>query len=523
MRFVNKYNTKLLWIAFGLMFTVVLIPVSALIFVLLMKDMKQNDRFGNSITKKREKILELNTSITDLNKVLKDLMSQKESLLIKYKEEAKTFAASEMIEINEVLPGLYDELNAVRSELDKSNKTVISNAAKVQKLQTQAKSIKFMLKRYNDNPEFVTMDDDIINNTDELLSTAVELRLHYMDIRQLKTLFNQNKQIINDTLKKYKSRYTTKALSALYNLMVLALDAELQNILFSLRFGKLDDALKNIRAIAIKYQQIASDGNQNIAPTVEKFIAEIEYLYTEAVKIEYEYYTKKEAIKEEQRALREQMRIEAEDRKRNEEELRRIENEETKFNNEISNITEQLLKNTDEEEKKALHDRLNELNIQRDAVEHRRDEIVKLQHGKAGFVYIISNLGSFGKSAFKIGMTRRSNPQERIDELSSASVPFPFDIHSLIFSNDAVELEKNLHKSLHSDRINKVNMRKEFFNTSVKKLEELVISLQPTAEFKHTMLAEQYHQSLSIGNDEIPDNVIELFNEDENEPYNEAM
>ena len=127
----------------------------------------------------------------------------------------------------------------------------------------------------------------------------------------------------------------------------------------------------------------------------------------------------------------------------------------------------------------------------------KKDEISKLQNGKAGNVYIISNLGSFGENVFKIGMTRRLNPQDRVDELGSASVPFRFDVHSFIFSDDAVTLENKLHSILNDKRVNKVNMRKEFFYSSLDELENLVSELDPTAEFNRTMLAEEFRQSQS--------------------------
>ena len=94
-------------------------------------------------------------------------------------------------------------------------------------------------------------------------------------------------------------------------------------------------------------------------------------------------------------------------------------------------------------------------------------------------------------------MTRRLNPQERIDELGSASVPFKFDVHSFIFSDNAVELENKLHTELNHKRVNKVNLRKEFFYATLDELEELVTKLDPTAEFNKTMIAEEYRQSQS--------------------------
>ena len=280
--------------------------------------------------------------------------------------------------------------------------------------------------------------------------------------------------------------------------MVIALAAELQNVLHSLGYGRLDDALSNINTITAKYLKIATEGNQNIAPTMKKFIGEIDYYYKEAVHIEYEYYVQKERAKEEQRALREQMRQEAEERRQLEQQRKQIEKEESKYHDQIAQVTEQLAASQDDEKIRQLEARLAELQQQLTSVAEKREEIVHLQNGKAGHVYIISNIGSFGDDVFKVGMTRRLDPQDRVNELGDASVPFPFDVHSFIFSDDAVSLENQLHKTLNDRRVNKVNLRKEFFRVSLDELEELVNQIAPTAEFKRTILAEQYRQSLSI-------------------------
>ena len=134
-------------------------------------------------------------------------------------------------------------------------------------------------------------------------------------------------------------------------------------------------------------------------------------------------------------------------------------------------------------------------------LESKKEEIVRLQMGKAGYVYIISNLGSFGNDVFKIGMTRRLDPQERVDELGGTSVPFKFDVHSFIFSQDAVKLESSLHAALKDARLNKVNLRKEFFKVSLDDIEKLVNEIEPSAPFSRTMVAEQYHQSLSMADE----------------------
>ena len=278
--------------------------------------------------------------------------------------------------------------------------------------------------------------------------------------------------------------------------MVIALRAELQNILYNLKFEKLEKSIDDIKDVTHKYLEIAGNGNQSIAGTLTKFIGEIEYLFINAAKIEYNYYVKKEQARQEQLAIREQMRQEAEERKALEAERKKIEQEESKYNSEIEKLRTQLTSAKDEEVEK-LNARILALQAQLADVAIKKDEISTLANGKAGNVYVISNLGSFGENVFKIGMTRRLNPQDRVDELGNASVPFRFDVHSFIFSDDAVGLENKLHTILTDKRVNKVNMRKEFFNVSLDELEQLVTEIEPTAEFNRTMAAEEFRQSQS--------------------------
>ena len=117
----------------------------------------------------------------------------------------------------------------------------------------------------------------------------------------------------------------------------------------------------------------------------------------------------------------------------------------------------------------------------------------------AGYVYIISNVGAFGKDVVKIGVTRRLDPEDRINELSSASVPFKFDTHALIYSDDAFALENELHTYFHNRRVNKVNNRKEFFNIT---MNEIVTKLEEykhlTIKFDANMEADEYRQTLAI-------------------------
>lgn len=331
----------------------------------------------------------------------------------------------------------------------------------------------------------------------EALAPSVMLNLHCMNYKDLRRAFKGNEKIIEETLKRYETRYTTKVNRAIYRLMVIALRAELQNILYTLTSSKLDDALEKVHDVAKKYLNIAREGNQTISSTLASFIGEMETLFLDAVKIEYEYFVKREAARQEQLELRAKMREEAEEQRRLKEQQEQMERESSKFTAEIEKLSEQM-QEADDEKSRALLDRIKELETQLADLSVKRDEIINLQNGKAGYVYIISNLGSFGGDVFKVGMTRRLNPQERIDELGSASVPFKFDVHSFIFSDDAVKLESDLHSVLNSRRLNKVNLRKEFFKISIDELEQLVEQFDPAAEFNRTMQAEQYYQSLSL-------------------------
>ncbi len=402
-------------------------------------------------------------------------------------------------EKNSIITQLNLEIERLSLDNDNLSKQAQSQIKKISKIKELYKSVSYAIDKFFNFIPSDTMISIPSYNLDELeaISPSIILKLHCMDIKDLRKAYNENNKLIDNILTQYSSRYTTKANQAIYKLMVVALRAELQNILNNLKYDKLDTSVDDVKKVTDKYLKIASDGNQSIAGTLTKFIGEIEYLFINAVKIEYNYYVKKEQAKQEQLAIRQQMREEAEERRLLEQQRKQVEKEEEKYTIEITKLQETIAQTTDTEKLNDLNKRILDLQSQLSDVIVKKEEITKLQNGKAGNVYIISNLGSFGQNVFKIGMTRRIDPQERIDELGSASVPFKFDVHSFIFSDNAVDLEKQLHTMLNEKRVNKVNLRKEFFNTSVDELEQIVTDIEPTAEFNKTMLAEEFHQSLS--------------------------
>lgn len=439
------------------------------------------------------------------NEKLNNQINHKEKLIQEIINDANSQAHEKLSNINNEIDkkAFYmSEIDRLKDELDRLEKKQNNRIKKIQKLDTIQKSINGCLKKYfefSHEPydRTITLPAELINDINTYAPSVI-LKLHNMDYKELNTAFKANEKIITELLEKYANRYTTKTNQAIYQLMVIALRSELQNVLYTLNYKKLDEALNNIREIINKYLNIARSGNQTISSTLTKFIGELEILFIDAVKIEYEYYVKKEAARQEQLALREQMRQEAEERRRLKEQEEQMKQEAAKYETEIANINEQLKTSEDDEKTKQLLAKIKELESQLNDIDKKKEEITNLQNGKAGYVYVISNLGSFGDNIFKIGMTRRLDPQERIDELGSASVPFKFDVHSFIFSNDAVQLESDLHQALENNRVNKVNNRKEFFKISIDDLENLVYKFDPAAEFNKTMVAEQYRQTLSI-------------------------
>lgn len=411
---------------------------------------------------------------------------------------------------------ILSNLNELMLQEAKLNKNVRTQINKLNKSKELVKAINYTFDKYlNYEPSqsVLRFPEDQLSELEEI-SPSVILKLHCMDIKDLRKAYKQNDKQIDSVLQKYSAHYSTKANQAIYKLMVIALRAELQNILYNLKYEKLDTSIDDVKKVTKKFLKVAGEGNQTIVGTLTKFIGEIEYLFINAVKIEYNYYVKKEQARQEQLAIREQMRQEAQERKALEAERKKVEKEESKYNTEIQKLTDQL-ESAKEEELEKLNARILELQSQLADVVIKKEEISNLANGKAGNVYVISNLGSFGENVFKIGMTRRLNPQDRVNELGDASVPFKFDVHSFIFSDDAVGLEKKLHTILNDKRVNKVNIRKEFFYTSIDELEELVTEIEPTAEFNKTMLAEEFRQSLSSDENYSSDYIADDNEDDE--------
>ena len=451
----------------------------------------QKETLTNEIASLNSKLCELDADSYFVAKEKTDVLNNKFSQM-----EAEFNTESQ--KNNDIISKLRDEITTLEDRFEKLSKQTATQERKLQRSKELYQSVIYAINNFTVEP--LRYSDCKLNTMEfeelDLIAPSITLKLHCMDVKSLRKAYKDTEKQINTVLEQYAARYTTKANRSIYQLMVIALRAELQNILYELKYEKLDAAIDKVKIMTAKYLKIAGEGNQSIAGTLIKFIGEIEYLFINAVKIEYNYYVKREQAKQEQAAIREQMRQEAAERKALEDERKRVEREESKYISELDKLKEQLIA-ASEDEMQKLNARILQLQAQLSDVAVKKNDIINLQNGKAGNIYIISNLGSFGEDVFKVGMTRRLNPQDRVNELGDASVPFKFDVHSFIFSDDAVSLENKLHNILNDKRVNKVNLRKEFFRISIDELEKLVNEIEPTAEFNKTMLAEEFRQSLS--------------------------
>lgn len=216
----------------------------------------------------------------------------------------------------------------------------------------------------------------------------------------------------------------------------------------------------------------------------------------EECKFQFEYILKKNEEQEQQRAIREQMREEVRVQKQYEEAVKEAEREEQKFVRLLERAREHLSQESEQE--RAVSQA--KIRLLEDQLKEAQERIVRAksmaEQTRRGFVYVISNVGAFGEGVYKIGLTRRLDPQERIDELSSASVPFRFDIHAMCYSEDAPALEYALHKKFNDRRVNAVNFRKEFFRVQLEEIQAAIEEMvNEDVEFVMTARAEDYFQS----------------------------
>lgn len=257
---------------------------------------------------------------------------------------------------------------------------------------------------------------------------------------------------------------------------------------------------KNVDASRAKIQRAFDALNKLFAIDGVQISSDYLAVKFEELSLVYAYMVKADEEREQRRAIREQMVEEEKVRREIERAKQKIDKEESQFTNEVNKLMGYLQKSKDDVERQLYMDKINDLQEKIKALEADKANVLQReQNTRAGFVYIISNIGAFGEQVFKIGMTRRLEPMDRIAELSSASVPFPFDVHALIFSDDAPRLETILHQHFNEQRVNKVNPRKEFFRVDLDKIKKVVLeNHNATVKFVDIPDATEYRETLKL-------------------------
>jgi multidrug efflux pump subunit AcrA (membrane-fusion protein) len=221
-------------------------------------------------------------------------------------------------------------------------------------------------------------------------------------------------------------------------------------------------------------------------------------LKLDELRLTHEYEEKRHEEQEEQRRIREQMREEEKAQREIEKAREEAEREEARSEKALEKARAEAAKATGEQ-LQMLNEKIRLLEGQLEEAHNQKDRAIsRAQLTKSGHVYVISNIGSFGENVYKVGMTRRWDPQERIKELGDASVPFPFDVHAMIYSENAPELEATLQVLFNEKRVNQSNTRKEFFEVALEEIERIAVERGLKVEFTKLAEAKEYRETIAL-------------------------
>ncbi|MGF0556177.1 DUF4041 domain-containing protein [Clostridioides difficile] len=419
-------------------------------------DSENQDKFKLIEELKIEK-QRLDNLINDKN-ILKDNINTLNSHLEELKDERE-----ELRDINETLKNKKEELKRLSEEL----------------IQTEDEVLLQSFGLYNPKYDF--------ENSDEYMKKLKEIReMQKLLIRNKTGVKYSDSWTVDGSVQKGRTMTNQNIKTALK-----LFNSECDIAMSKVSFKNIDSIEKRIRKAFTDTNKLNTSNKVSIKENYLNLKIDELYLY-------YEYLQMKEEEKEEQRALREQMKEEALVQKEIENQKRKLKKEELQFKNELLRLKSTIPE--DEKDKLEWEQKINSIEEKLALLSKDLDDVLnREQNTRAGHVYIISNIGSFGENIYKIGVTRRLDPTERINELSSASVPFKYDIHATIFSEDAPKLESALHKAFDNKRVNKVNNRKEFFKVTLDEIRtEVEKNFDKTVEYTKLAEAQEYRQTLKI-------------------------
>lgn len=387
------------------------------------------------------------------------------------------------MDLQERIQSLINEINGLQQ---KKNELSTTN----QRLDSEIRSKKEQILTYN---EQILLEDFGLYSPRFKYATSDEYKEKIDELRERQKVIIKNGQAIlssNTFVYNGSEAQGRKLLKDMSKLFLRAFNCECDDAMEHVKYNNYDLSLKRIKNSADSIRKLGSMMQMSIAGVYLN-------LKIDELNLVYEYRQIKQQEKEEQKALREQLREEQKLLKEIEEERKKVEKEKQHYVNALSTINKQLENAPDDADLIARKAELENSIMDADKAIENID--YRVANKRVGNVYIISNVGSFGENIYKIGMTRRLNPEERVDELSDASVPFNFDIHAMIPTNDAPALEAALHKAFADRRVNMMNNRREFFNVTLDEIKEVVHkNYDKTVEFKDIPDAEQYHMTLKL-------------------------
>lgn len=392
------------------------------------------------------------------------------------------------------IENLKQQISNLQSTIANLDKTINNNNDKIGNLNTQISKLD---QEILDKRKQLAVFEVDINALDYgLYKPTFEFANSDLYKEELKKLRDKQKQCIkNDNAAFGNTNWQVNGSAAqgrtmvnnYKKLLLRAFNVECDDIVANVKVSNLDRSIERIEKISEQISKLGKTMAIGISPGYVR-------LKIDEVKLALDYQQKKQEEKERQKELRAQEREEAKVLKEIEEERKRLKKEQTHYENALKTVLAQIEKNGETvellEKKSQLESQINDTSKAIEDVDYRE------ANRKAGYVYIISNIGAFGENVYKIGMTRRLDPQERVDELGDASVPFNFDIHAMIFTEDAPGLETALHNAFESKKLNKINTRREFFTVSLDEIKtEVRKNFDKTVEWIDIPEAEQYRQS----------------------------
>ncbi|HBF6217475.1 DUF4041 domain-containing protein [Clostridioides difficile] len=462
-------------------------------YISLNDEIKMKEKHFKDLCESNEKTL----------KELSNLLDKKKSEIDKFDSENQDkFKLIEELKIEkERLDNLIKDKNILKDNINTLNahlEELKDEREELRDINTTLKNKKEELKRLSE--ELIQTEDEVLLQSFGLYNPKYDFENSDEYMEKLKEIRERQKLLIrNKTGVKYSDSWTVdgsiqKGRTMTNQNIKTALklfNSECDIAMSKVSFKNIDSIEKRIRKAFTDTNKLNTSNKVSIKENYLNLKIDELYLY-------YEYLQMKEEEKEEQRALREQMKEEALVQKEIENQKRKLKKEELQFKNELLRLKSTIPE--DENDKLEWEQKINSIEEKLALLSKDLDDVLnREQNTRAGHVYIISNIGSFGENIYKIGVTRRLDPTERINELSSASVPFKYDIHATIFSEDAPKLESALHKAFDNKRVNKVNNRKEFFEVTLDEIRsEVEKNFDKTVEYTKLAEAQEYRQTLKI-------------------------